>query len=103
MDNMPQIIDSLESLKKVVSESPEVLECLKLLKECRSEVVITPVKADKLIGQKEVSEILGVSANRVGDYVKKGLLTAYYTPPASHRKFWLSEVMKLPQAYSSSE
>lgn len=97
MDNMPQLLESLESLQQVISESPEVIECLRLMNECKSEVVLTAVKVDRLIGQKEAAEILGVSSNRICEYVNSGLLTAYYTPPTSHRKFWLSEVMDIPK------
>lgn len=96
-----QVADAVESLQKVINEAPEVIECLKLMQGCKSETVLIPVRADKLIGQKEASKILGVSANRIGEYVKDGLLTAYYTPPASSRKFWLSEVMNLPQRSSA--
>lgn len=98
INTLSQVSTSLEKLRKIITDSPEVLECLKLLQSCKSEIVVTPVKADKLIGQKEASEILGVSANRIGDYVRTGLLTAYYTPPASNRKFWLSDVLKLPKS-----
>lgn len=96
MNNLPQLLEALESLQQVIRESPEVVECLRLMKECKSEVVLTPIKVDRLIGQKEAADILGVSPNRICEYVNSGLLTAYYTPPTSHRKFWLSQVLSVP-------
>lgn len=88
-------------LQDILEKNPEVVSFLRLLKDTREQTIVLPVKADKLIGQKEASQILGVSATRICEYVKKGWLVPYYTPPASSRKFWLSDVMGLPKKGSA--
>ena len=73
--------------------TPEILEFLKLSQN--ADTSIMPIKGDKLIQMSEAASVLNVNPSMISRYVKEGLLTAYYTPHSSRRKFWLSEVKGL--------
>ena len=73
--------------------TPEILEFLRLSQN--ADTSIMPIKGDKLIQMSEAASVLNVNPSMISRYVKEGLLTAYYTPHSSRRKFWLSEVKKL--------
>ena len=45
-----------------------------------------------LLTTKQVAQVLKVSPNRVGEYVKNGFLHPIYTPPRSDRKFTIRNV-----------
>ena len=51
---------------------------------------------DRLIRSHEAAQILGVGKATIGKFVKTGLLTPLYVN-SDQRRFWLSEVLKLPQ------
>ena len=51
---------------------------------------------DKLIRSHEAAQILGVNKATIGEFVKAGLLTPLYVN-SDQRRFWLSEVMRVPQ------
>lgn len=93
-------IDFLLTVQKIIQENPDIVSFLETVKEIKELTI--PIKIDKLIGQKQASEILGVAPDRISEYVKNGILTAYYTPPVSHRKFWLSEVLAIPRKEKDS-
>ena len=54
------------------------------------------IPTDKLIRAHEAAEILGVGKATIGEFVKAGLLTPLYVN-SDQRRFWLSEVMRVPQ------
>ena len=47
-----------------------------------------------LLTSRQVARILKVNINRVGEYAAAGRLTFVYTPPASDKKFRISDVNK---------
>lgn len=47
---------------------------------------------DALLTAKEVSTILGVNTNRIGELVAAGELTAVMMPPSNIRKFRISDL-----------
>ena len=51
---------------------------------------------DRLIRSHEAAQILGVGKATIGEFVKAGLLTPLYVN-SDQRRFWLSEVLKLPR------
>lgn len=57
-------------------------------------VLLAP--ADRLIHAGEAAKLLGVNQNTIGSFVKRGLLTPLYVN-SNRRKFWLSEVLALPE------
>lgn len=54
-----------------------------------------------LLTTRQVARILKVNQNRVNQYVNEGKLTFVYTPPASSRKFRISDVNKFIASLSS--
>ena len=52
--------------------------------------------SDRLIRSHEAVEILGVGKAAIGEFVKAGLRTPLYVN-SDQRRFWLSEVMKVPR------
>lgn len=51
---------------------------------------------DRLIRSGEAAKILGVGQDIIGKFVRAGLLTPLYVN-SDQRRFWLSEVMKVPR------
>ena len=101
-NSLDSVIRSLQRIQCLLRESPEVLQFLELLKETGAERIVIPVTADKLIEAGQAAEVLKVSKTRVGEYCRSGLLSAYYTPGSSNRKFWLRDVLALAQKEVSS-
>ena len=98
LETLEALVSKGQQLKSLLTEEPNLLKFLELLKGTEPNQLVMPPKADRLVGPKEVLGILRISPGRLEEYVKSGKLTAYYTPPASGRKFWLSDVMAIPQA-----
>ena len=98
LETLETLLNKGRQLKSLLTEEPDLLKFLELLKGIDGNQLVIPTKADRLVGPKEVLNILRISPSRLEEYVKSGRLTAYYTPPSSGRKFWLSEVMTIPQA-----
>ena len=96
-NSLDSVVDSLQRIKCLLHESPEVLRFLELLKETGVEHIVIPVTADKLIEASQAAEVLKVSKSRIGVYCRSGLLSAYYTPGSNNRKFWLRDVLALAQ------
>ncbi len=98
LETLEALVSKGQQLKSLLTEEPDILRFMELLSNNDGSQWVIPTKIDRLVGPKEVLRILRISTARLEEYVKSGRLTAYYTPPASGRKFWLSEVMAIPQA-----
>lgn len=99
VNSFNNMLDSLKNLQQFISDNPDTLECLRLLKDTHT--ITISEKTDRLITVKEACNVLGVSPNRIGEYVRNRILIAYFTPPASKRKFWLSEVKAIAREGSN--
>ena len=77
-----------EKLKKLVSETPEVIEYLRLVKG----VEVLPMKSDVLVRASDAAKILCVGKETIYRYATEKILTPMYTPYSTQMKFWLSEV-----------
>lgn len=97
LNAMGELIAKGQQLQALLTQNPEMLTFLQLLKDTDTEHIVVPVKADRLIYPGEAREILRVSETTLNQYVDQGLLKSYRTPPKGKRKFWLSEVMAIPQ------
>ena len=86
------MVEAGEKLKQLLTESPEILEYLRLIKGVD---VLFPAKSDVLIRTSEAAKFLGVSKNTIRHYVREKILTPMYTPNSNHMKFWLSDVKKI--------
>lgn len=93
--NLSGVIEQLEKIQTILKESPEVLTFLNLVKETKVPALVTPVKSDVLLEAGDVAKVLKVSTAKISQYVKEGVLPAYYVPDSNHRKFWLSDVKGL--------
>lgn len=93
---LKEILMLAERLQKILEDSPEILKFMELSHERGTDPVVLPVKQDKLIGSKEAREILKVGPNILLEYEKRKLLTPLYTIK-SDKKYWLSQIMALPQ------
>ena len=86
-------IEKTVQLKKILNDSPELLEYLRLSKQVDKDSLLIPT--DRLIRAGEAAKVLCVSKEAVYCYVRKKILSAYYTPFSNQMKFWLSDVKKL--------
>jgi hypothetical protein len=88
--DIQQLLTAAKKLKKLLQESPEVMAFAEAIKDSRDPVLV--LENDRLIRAGEAAEILCCSKNCIGTYCRDGLLTPYYTPGSTKRKFRLSEV-----------
>ncbi len=95
--SIDQILNKAKQLQAFIDDNPDTLQFLRLLKDTKVEQITLSEKVDKLITLKEAAEVLAVSPNRICEYVREGILEAYFTPPVSKRKFWLSAVKSIAQ------
>ena len=92
-------LDALEKFtrqaQKLQAIAAELKPFLELVRELDGKE-LTTMPADRLIRVSDAAEILGVGASTIGEFVKAGLLTPLYVN-SEQRRFWLSEVMKVPR------
>ena len=91
------LVKKAGELKKILQETPEIITYLQLVKDLGDEKAVMPIQTDVLIRAGQAATILGVDKSLIYRYVEEGRLRPYRTPPASHMKFWLSEVKAIPQ------
>ena len=78
-------------LQRLLKETPEIIEYLKLAKE----PPVLPIRTDCLVLVAQAAKVLAVSRGTVYQYVKEGLLKAYYTPGSGRMKLWRSDLQSL--------
>ena len=91
LENLNALVSTGEKLKRLLTETPEVLEYLRLVSG-GEEKNILPVKSDVLIRAGEAARVLGVNKETIYRYAEEKILTPLYTPYSNQMKFWLSEV-----------
>lgn len=77
--------------QKLQNIARDLLPFLEMLKDYDG-----ALPTDRLIRSGEAAKILGVGQDVIGKFVKAGLLTPFYVN-SDQRRFWLSEVMKVPR------
>ncbi|MBR1807571.1 MAG: hypothetical protein IJ774_14445 [Selenomonadaceae bacterium] len=92
LDALGKFVDKAQQLREIAAEVQPFLELLKNLDG--KDLLLKP--PDRLIRAKDAAKILCVGQDTIGKLVKAGLLTPLYVN-SEQRKFWLSEVMKLPR------
>lgn len=95
LDDLEAMVQKGRELQNLLRQSPEIVAFVEGLQQAKEPVLL--LEQDRLVGAGEAATILGVNRNSIGGYVKQGLLTPYYTPGSSSRKFRLSEVWQIPQ------
>ena len=84
---------TLDELRKIHDAlTPELIRYLELT---NGTGMVMPIKGDMLIQQSEAAKVLDVNTTSISRFVREGILTPYYTPFSTRRKFWLSEVKAL--------
>ena len=91
-------LDALEKFtrkaQKLQAIATELQPFLELINTFDGKELTMPT--DRLIRSHEAAEILGVGKATIGEFVKAGLLTPLYVN-SDQRRFWLSDVMKVPR------
>ena len=90
LEQLNALITAGEKLKKLLTDTPEIIEYLRLIQD--SDKNVLPIKSDVLIRAGEAAKILCVSKGTISHYVKVGILTPLFTPESTQMKFWLSQV-----------
>ena len=79
LENLNALVTAGEKLKRLLQDTPEVLEYLRLV-------------SGVLVRAGEAAQVLGVNKETIYRYAEEKLLTPLYTPHSNQMKFWLSEV-----------
>lgn len=103
MKDLDTLITKGKELQAILRENPDIISFLRLLKELGDEAAILPAKADRLIRAGEAAKILGVSKGTIYRYEREGKLQAWHTADSSQKKFWLTQVMALPERFPQAE
>ena len=90
LENLTALIEKGQELKKLLQETPEIIEYLKLAESLSGSIL--PIPSDRLICVSEAAKILKVSNSTICNYASSGILIPLYTAGSRHKKFWLSEV-----------
>ena len=90
LESLNAFISAGEKLKKLLTETPEIIEYLRLVTD--GDKNILPIKSDVLVRVGEAAKILGVNKETIYRYATEKILTPLYTPYSGQMKFWLSEV-----------
>ena len=91
LDALDKLTRKAQKLQALVADLQPSLELVRALDG--KEIVTVPT--DRLIRVHEAAKILDVGQVTIGQFVKESLLTPLYVN-SDQRRFWLSEVMKLP-------
>ena len=84
LENLNALVSKGRELQKILTETPEILEYLRLIQRGENNV---------LVG--EAAKILCVSKATIYRYALDKALTPYYTAGSEQMKFWYSEVKAL--------
>jgi excisionase family DNA binding protein len=95
IDDLDALITKGRELKQLLQSSPEIAAFADGLRQSREPVLL--MEHDRLVRAGEAASILGVNKSTIGKYVNDGLLTAYFTPGSTSRKFRISELWKIPK------
>ena len=95
LEKLDALIAKGKELKKLLTQTPEILTYLRLINEIDDEKIQMPKVDDVLIRAGDAARILGVNQSTINRYVKSGQLRSYIVAGSSHLKFWRSEVKAL--------
>ena len=97
MTDLEAMVEKGRELQTLLTDTPEILSFLELMRDMKDGKAIMPVKTDTLILAGQAASILSVDKATIYRYVREGILRPYYTPHSSYMKFWLSDVKAVPQ------
>ena len=93
LESLNLLVERARELQKLLTESPEILEYLRLIRQGENNIL--PIKSDVLIRVGEAAKILCVSKATIYKYAVDRKLTPYYTANSEQMKFWYSDVKAL--------
>ena len=94
LENLNVLVEKAVELKQVLSESPEILQYLRLIKEIGAEKVEVPRVDDVLLRAGDAAKILGVGLHKCG--VQRLMkMNLYVWRATSKRKCMKSSLKKL--------
>ncbi len=93
---LDELIQKAEKLKNILQETPQLIQ-LKSIPQNSGPILASlpkdyPLQMEVLVSSKQAAKMLKVNENRIADYVNQGLLSYVITPPASDRKYLLSDI-----------
>lgn len=97
IETLDQLVDKSKKLSDLL-QSSEVLRFMELVVQTGENFSVIPARADSLVFPNEVRSILRISNSTLKDYCTQGLWTPVFTPPKGKTKFWLSQVLAIPEA-----
>lgn len=97
VSDIEAMVEKGKELQKLLQETPGIIRFMELMKELGDSAAILPAKADRLIRAGEAAQILGVDKNTIYRFAKEGRLTVLYTAGSNQKKFWLSDIIRLPE------
>lgn len=92
LDNLNMLVAKGLELQKLLHDSPEILEYLRLIRDVDTEKGTSAIGSDRLVRAGEAAKILCVKKETIYRYAMEKILTPMYTADSTHMKFWLSEV-----------
>ena len=95
MKDLDALVSKGRELQAILTESPDILSFLQLLKDTGGKAAVMPTPVDRLIRAGEAAKILCVDKGTIYRYERDGELKAYYTAGSTQKKFWAKEVMAL--------
>lgn len=95
LDDLNALVEKGRELQQLLQASPEIAAFAEHLQQSREPVLL--LEHDRLVRAGEAAAILGVNRSTIGKFVSDGLLTAYFTPGSTSRKFRISELWAIPK------
>lgn len=98
VDSLEALIAKGRELQDILQSTPELATFAEALANAKEPVLL--VDSDRLVLSGEAAKILGVNKSAISRYVRDGLLTPYYVPHSSSRRFRISDVWKIARRRS---
>ena len=84
MNDLNALVAKGQELKAILTETPEILSFLRLIKDLGDGKAVLPAQTDALVFAGQAAKVLGVDKATIYRYVKDGILKPYYTPYCSY-------------------
>ena len=97
VEGLDQLVQKGQELSTIL-KNQDVLRFMELAAQMGSTFSeIIPKRTDSLVFPSEVRSILRISNSTLKQYCREGRLTPVLTPPRGKTKFWLSQVLAIPE------
>ena len=96
IEALDQMVTKGRELQYIL-KNKDVLRFMELAVQMGESFSVMPERTDSLVFPNEVRRILRISNSTLSQYCKEGRLTPVLTPPRGKTKFWLSQVLAIPE------